>query len=624
MVFRYFRNLPDQSYERSRTPRISVENLPANVSLVNIYSTFHDEQTLEQQPTVAQYDPHAESSEQDEIDSIFDPFWDAATNFTESVSESLEPHLRPHLLSTWTFERLSSSLPEIFVLERRVPFHLGVVSSITQVFSTRSYRIDRYFVQIAVDERHWQRCTIMAMIPERLNMSRSSTLNNDRLCVPLPKFIQSGIELLLKAHESSNLIRNLYIEASDQTRGAELINSKACRIRTSSSDPVLTYYLHCIREIENRSIPQYLQKDVVIIRREKGLWIVGIGSQIYVEQKVPFREAAAHGQRLMECFMDDIKALHLAQGCDNVAKLAGVVLSDDRRLLLSYLVEAPRQGPLFDLIINSRERNLSISWARREKWVHQALHATVELHKRNIVIGYRPFTSEGIWIDANDDLVIMKLSRNTTNIPNSYGYLPPELRNKVVTGSSFCDIEFNFTSQTDLFQLGLLIWRIAQKVTNATSRLLFCGKECRAKPRYRCTADHLNPVQLPRCVGNDIPAYIDTVIGLCRQRQASKRKPASLLLELIPPLLHRSDDALLDFEMVDVCRASCRPPCNIDCEECCQNTNNEFYQCNICDEGDFDLCPGCVADGITCWDESHTLDRCVSKGGEFVIEPIQP
>jgi hypothetical protein len=46
---------------------------------------------------------------------------------------------------------------------------------------------------------------------------------------------------------------------------------------------------------------------------------------------------------------------------------------------------------------------------------------------------------------------------------------------------------------------------------------------------------------------------------------------------------------------------------SVYCNNCDKNMLNEHYHCNICDEGDFDLCVGCKELGIHCRGEDHWL-----------------
>ncbi|KAJ5613500.1 Zinc finger ZZ-type [Penicillium herquei] len=53
----------------------------------------------------------------------------------------------------------------------------------------------------------------------------------------------------------------------------------------------------------------------------------------------------------------------------------------------------------------------------------------------------------------------------------------------------------------------------------------------------------------------------------------------------------------------------------IDCNNCGRSIASEHYHCSICEYGDYDLCPHCVKDGVTCHGEGHWLiKRTVEEG----------
>ena len=65
----------------------------------------------------------------------------------------------------------------------------------------------------------------------------------------------------------------------------------------------------------------------------------------------------------------------------------------------------------------------------------------------------------------------------------------------------------------------------------------------------------------------------------------------------------------------------------IDCNNCGSSIPNEHYHCSICDEGDFDLCMGCVDNNVTCGGEEHWLIKRTLQNGRVVssvTETIAP
>ena len=57
------------------------------------------------------------------------------------------------------------------------------------------------------------------------------------------------------------------------------------------------------------------------------------------------------------------------------------------------------------------------------------------------------------------------------------------------------------------------------------------------------------------------------------------------------------------------------PIWSIYCNECDTVMNNEHFHCSICDDGDFDLCTKCVANGKLCQGDGHWLVKRFVKDG---------
>lgn len=79
----------------------------------------------------------------------------------------------------------------------------------------------------------------------------------------------------------------------------------------------------------------------------------------------------------------------------------------------------------------------------------------------------------------------------------------------------------------------------------------------------------------------------------------------SELLELLQDLCEVNVSLMVTSRPVENKFGSAR----IDCDDCEMQGLREFYQCTICNGGDFDLCENCVKGGKNCRDESHSLHK---------------
>jgi hypothetical protein len=76
------------------------------------------------------------------------------------------------------------------------------------------------------------------------------------------------------------------------------------------------------------------------------------------------------------------------------------------------------------------------------------------------------------------------------------------------------------------------------------------------------------------------------------------------------PAADKRRTELIDEYLKVTALSNCGPsqkPKVIWCDNCCGPVLNQHYRCSICGNGDFDLCPGCVEDGIWCGGDDHML-----------------
>jgi serine/threonine protein kinase len=195
------------------------------------------------------------------------------------------------------------------------------------------------------------------------------------------------------------------------------------------------------------------------------------------------------------------------------------------------------------------------------------------------------------------------------------GLVPPELRSHLQVHGTAQQKAMNF--QTDIFQLGLILWLLAENRPNAKG--YFCKKyACSSVPRYNCSA-HSNPVALPISSRN-IPSWFAKMINQCRLPDPIARPTACRLANLVrirhckPEVRDLEQDIpeLLDTYSGLVARTFAY------CDECGITLNDVYYHCNTCALGNFDLCLNCVAQGIQCLSPEHQLMKLGIKDGRFV------
>lgn len=87
---------------------------------------------------------------------------------------------------------------------------------------------------------------------------------------------------------------------------------------------------------------------------------------------------------------------------------------------------------------------------------------------------------------------------------------------------------------------------------------------------------------------------------------------------------------LLDVWRIAIARSNDSPsqkPRVIHCYNCCGPVLDRFYHCGICENENFDLCFGCVEDGVWCGGDNHELTKryiidnkvCSSEAGKLSL-----
>ncbi|UKZ77871.1 hypothetical protein TrVFT333_005597 [Trichoderma virens FT-333] len=68
-------------------------------------------------------------------------------------------------------------------------------------------------------------------------------------------------------------------------------------------------------------------------------------------------------------------------------------------------------------------------------------------------------------------------------------------------------------------------------------------------------------------------------------------------------------------------------PFAVCCNHCEKTVSDVHYHCQTCDDGDFDLCQGCVDEAISCYDDNHWLIKRMIIDGQLVTsstEKVEP
>ena len=215
-----------------------------------------------------------------------------------------------------------------------------------------------------------------------------------------------------------------------------------------------------------------------------------------VERKAPFASAGKQGENVFQNSFNDLKLLNSLRGCTGVVQLIGVVLDETRMHLKSYICESPAIMSLKRVLTFANSKSEIIPWPIREVWSSQIVKAVSEFHSKGLTVGVLELSSVGLRADGTAILTCLQTAQR--HLQDGKGHIPPELRKTSESDEAARRRTMNF--RTDIFQLGYILWFLAEHRSNISGYL--CARSgCTNVPRHMCSLGHANPVELPACRG---------------------------------------------------------------------------------------------------------------------------
>ncbi|KIV97945.1 hypothetical protein PV10_01641 [Exophiala mesophila] len=178
------------------------------------------------------------------------------------------------------------------------------------------------------------------------------------------------------------------------------------------------------------------------------------------------------------------------------------------------------------------ESKAPVDWTRRRKWCRQLVQAVSQMHSQGFVVGYLGKMADcGVGIDSNDNAVLYGRFSTTINyIPTKWDH-PPECKHSISASRPMMA-----TPETDLYQLGFLLWRIATNNNIVTQtdicKMFGCTTDfdTTSDDPANCLEPHSTSAMLP-WVDEQHTQYLQIVIDECRRQSPADRSPACELLK---------------------------------------------------------------------------------------------
>ena len=616
------------SFDQDTQYTVHLENRSLRQCLNDIYKELSENRALIQKLGTAtgsrelsgegQVAPPQEKSFISRYSTGFNLKYESAQILEHSSSDLLLNHISNTSPNSY-FEQSSSFCPEQYTMKGLFSDPIYVIG-ITQ--SEKMLKTQKYFLLYAETPRRWRRITVSATFDISQDQSailRVRALSNLEVQIKLlPKILSDELHKLLPSLELFKSVTSLSLLFKENEMG-QIVNDST---RTTICEDILEVEMSCERRILNDlkhlNCAQFLERDILVESRiSSSRFKVRAGSRVCIERKVPFANSGTQGENEFHAYFQDLKQLKSVRGYKGIAEFIGVVMDDTRSHLRSYLYEYPIIGSLFTVLMCAGSRAETIPWSVRENWARQVIETVSEVHSKGFLVGCLMWLTE-IGIRADGEIILAGLRTSQKHFANYNGHMAPELRDASRTDTYALNKLVDY--RTEIFQLGLILWKLAEHKMNVFPGY-FCSKSrCTYRPRYVCTAHHANPIELPTCpVG--IPSYFNDIITQCRLRDPHLRPTAYELAEMFPPHKHNAQLSPTALNHL-LQKYACPQTFYIWCIECGTLMTDMYYHCDICYQANFDLCQLCAAQDIHCFDPQHTLTkRIVTKDGVIQNAP---
>ena len=550
---------------------------------------------------------YSEYSEYSESEAT-DIFFDCVSRFSKSPIDSSIERLQEKFSGSpdYLLETSAGFFPEQYTSSDMFDATANLVA-IRDLQSTATDYVRKFFLQYAKTPRNWQKVTVTATIakPCQRSLSEGNWFDYNSLgLISIPKLLAVQLKNVLQNELLLDTVTGLSVTVRENSVGEITLDRTSATIDEDFEESHVLDEQHLLQDIDDMGCPQFLESEVIMISRlGTYTYTAQVESRKCIETKMPFGGAGPPGTSEIKDFVNRLKQLSLSQGCDNITRFVGVVLNDSRSHLRSFLKESLPVPSLYWMFAGAEKEKEWIPWSIRELWAKQLVSAVSDVHARGLVIGGFG-TRSGIGIRANGSIVLDPDICNPGYQTDAYGKLPPELRKR--RGERLSTKDFN-SFRMDLFYLGMALWLIAKHRADFTG--CFCALNvCTNWPRYSCTADHGNPIELPRLSNMEVPKYFDLIVDRCRQSEPSARLPARLLLRYFDSQPLPSEAAKLLVELVKKYDHS-HSNVSVTCDECGSLMEDYFFTCNACEYGDLDFCSDCISSGVHCRVSEHQMQK---------------
>lgn len=361
---------------------------------------------------------------------------------------------------------------------------------------------EKFFLTYAETPQKWRRITISCDYRDAPPDSLERDLQSLQFQRDKSARIYESIRLSLPDIQFYDTVTNLKLETRDDRLHVHVTEDTHEIIPYPAVQAVQHIKCNHYRESElsfESHMSGFVYKVSVVERDPNGHRNVNADSNVSVDRTIWVKKEVP-GPDSVEEFLYEINALNDLKNSKSVIKFQGLVVDEEGVSVKGLLIAFAEQGTVVDIIYDHED---DLPWLRRERWAQQIVQGLSEIHEAGFVQG--DFTLSNIVIDKHDDAKIIDINRRGCPL----GWEPPEISRLVESGRR---ISMYIGVKSDLFQLGMVLWALAEEVFEP---------ERQQQPLSLRNAGY-------------IPQYYRNLVDICLSPKPRDRLAASDLLRHFP------------------------------------------------------------------------------------------
>lgn len=345
---------------------------------------------------------------------------------------------------------------------------------------------EKFFLTYAQTLQRWRRVTVSCDYRDAPPGSLERDLQSLQFQRDKSARIYESIRASLPDIQFYDTVTNLKLETRDDRLHVHV---------TEDTNEIIPYpNVHAVQHLE---CPQYTESELNFESHMSGfVYKVRVGGEIWIKKEIP-------GPDSVDEFLYEINALNELIGSKNVIQFQGLVVDESHSVVKGLLIGFAENGAVVDILYDNKGL---LPWPRRERWAKQIVQGLSEIHEAGFVQG--DFTLSNIVIDEDDEAKVIDINRRGCPV----GWEPPEISRLVESSQR---ISMYIGVKSDLFQLGMVLWALAEEVDEPEREM--------------------RPLSLKNA-GDEIPQYYRKLVSNCLSTKPRDRRAAKDLVRDFPPL----------------------------------------------------------------------------------------